>query len=123
MRTEDSSMSQKTTSGVSASTPAPGDQRNPAREARIDRWVEEALAAIAKPTPTEAFEALVAEHPGLRVEEWDASTLPEDLRDGYGCHYVEHKDGRRLLAVPAGQDPAVRLAAVRALLAHPAVAA
>jgi hypothetical protein len=104
---------------LSASPTAP----QPAREARIDRWVDEALTALAKPTPTEAFEALVAEHPGLQVEEWDTSTLDEGLRDGFLGHYLEEKGGRRLLVVPAGQDPTERLAAVRALLAHPAVTA
>ena len=71
----------------------------------------------------EALKALVAEHPDLRVVEWDPSTLPADLRDGYLAHYLERKDGTRILVVPTGQDPTVRLHAVRTLLAHPGVTA
>lgn len=66
---------------------------------------------------TEAFKALTAEH-HIQVEEWDTATLDEKLRDKYLAHYTEHEDGTRLLVVPLGQDPVVRLAAVRALLNH-----
>ena len=72
---------------------------------------------------TEAFKAIVAEHPRIQFEEWDTSTLDEKLRDKYLAHYTEHKDGTRLLVVPLGQDPTVRLAAVRTLLAHEGVTA
>lgn len=72
---------------------------------------------------TEAFEAIVAEHPRIQFEEWDTSTLEEKLRDKYLAHYLERKDGTRLLVVPLGQDPTVRLAAVRTLLAHEGVTA
>jgi predicted GIY-YIG superfamily endonuclease len=72
-------------------------------------------------TATKAFEALVAEH-NLTVEEWDTSTLDDDLRDKFYAIYIE-KRGRKILAVPIGQDPAHRLAALRAVLAHQGVAA
>ncbi|WP_432135175.1 hypothetical protein [Streptomyces sp. bgisy154] len=71
--------------------------------------------------PAEAFQGLVAEH-GLRVEEWDTSALDEPLRSKFVAFCVETK-GDRFIVVPAGQDPAHRLAAVRALLAHPEVTA
>ncbi|WDG29692.1 hypothetical protein N7925_15735 [Streptomyces sp. CA-278952] len=41
--------------------------------------------------------------------------------DGLYGHYLQLKDGTRLLAVPAGQAPATRLWAARALLAHQGV--
>ncbi|MEU6279473.1 hypothetical protein [Streptomyces sp. NPDC047028] len=88
-----------TGAGVSASTPA----------------VQEACNTEA------AFNALVAEH-GLQVEEWDTSTLDENLRDKFVAFYIETRD-RKVIVVPAGQDPAHRLAAVRALLVHPGVIA
>lgn len=75
----------------------------------------------AKRTATEAFEALVAEH-HLQVEEWDPSTLDEGLRDKFMGLYGEI-DGTRILVVPAGQDPVIRLAVVRQLLACPVVTA
>ena len=117
-------MSIMTTPGVSASTPAAQDQRgsDSATAKRIETHVDKILAELRKPTDTEAFEALVAEH-HLQVEEWDTTTLDENLRDKFFAHYLEHKDGRRILVVPIGQDPAHRLAAVRAILAHPGVTA
>ena len=69
---------------------------------------------------TEAFKALTAEH-HIQVEEWDTATLDEKLRDKYLAHYTEHKDGTRLLVVPAGQDPAQRLGALLSLLNHQGV--
>ncbi|OQR64749.1 hypothetical protein B6E66_07265 [Streptomyces maremycinicus] len=75
------------------------------------------------PLPTDgaaAFEALTS---GIAVEEWDTSTLDECLRDGYFGHYLERKDGTRLLVFPLGQDPVQRLAAARVLLTHAGVTA
>lgn len=71
--------------------------------------------------PHETVEALAAEH-GLAIEEWDASALDEPLRDKFFAMYVQTKDARYIV-VPVGQDPAHRLAAVRALLAHPGTTA
>lgn len=88
-----------------------------------------ATTATAPSTPsaqrsdTEAFEALVAEH-GLTVEEWNPSTLDEALRSRFLAFCVEdRRTNHKRIIVPAGQDPAHRLAAVRALLAHPGVTA
>ncbi|MDX2696842.1 hypothetical protein [Streptomyces ipomoeae] len=86
------------------------------------------LAATEPSTPigdydaVEAFQALTAEH-NLRVEEWDTTTLDENLRDKFYAFYLQLKDGTRILVVPTGQDPAQRLHAARALLAHQAVTA
>lgn len=87
-----------------------------AREARIDRWVDDVLTAIAKPTPTEAVEALVAEA-GIHVEELDETLLDEKHRGQVQAFYVE-TGGKKVLCLPAGQTPDERLAAVRALLTH-----
>ncbi|MBC2903994.1 hypothetical protein [Streptomyces cupreus] len=81
-----------------------------------------AQASTATPNPsgqrsdTETFEALAVEH-NLTVEEWDTTDLAEDLRDKFLALYIESRD-RKTIAVPLGQDPAHRLAAVRAVLAH-----
>lgn len=72
---------------------------------------------------TEALKALAADHPGIQFEEWDTATLDEPLRGRFLAHYLEHKDGTRILVVPLGQDPTVRLAAVRTLLNHQGVTA
>lgn len=80
-----------------------------------------AKAPSTQPDPYEAVNTLVAEH-GLQIEEWDTSTLDENLRDKFFAMYVESK-GDRFIVVPLGQDPAHRLAAVRAVLTHPGIAA
>lgn len=69
--------------------------------------------------PAATAEALAAEH-GIQIEEWDGATLDPDLYARLGAMYVQTRDDRYIV-VPAGQDPAHRLAAVRALLAHPGV--
>jgi hypothetical protein len=74
-----------------------------------------------QPDPHETVTALAAEH-GLQIEEWDTSTLDASLYDQFVAMYVQTK-GERFIVVPAGQDPAHRLAVVRALLAHPGVTA
>ncbi|WP_416983505.1 hypothetical protein [Streptomyces sp. T028] len=80
------------------------------------------MVADAKTTPAAAIEALTTEH-DIHLEEWDTSTLDPKLRDGLLAHYLQTNTGERILVVPAGQDPAVRLAAVRTLLAHQGVTA
>lgn len=61
-------------------------------------------------------EAFAAEY-GLQVEEWDTATLAENIRDKFMAAYFEI-DGKRILVVPAGQDPAERLHAARELVAE-----
>lgn len=61
-------------------------------------------------------EAFAAEH-GLQVEEWDTAALAENIRDKFMAAYFEI-DGKRILVVPAGQDPAERLHAARELVAE-----
>ncbi|MDQ0992200.1 hypothetical protein [Streptomyces sp. V3I7] len=65
----------------------------------------------------DAHEELSALTVGIRVEELDTAVLPEDLRDGFFGYYLERKDGHRVLAFPAGQNPVERLHAARVLLA------
>jgi hypothetical protein len=109
---------------ASTTTPDPTEQRDhdSARAARIDQFVDRIMAALAEPTPTEALQAIAAEH-SLQVEEWDDRGLDESLRGKLLAHYFEHKDGRRILVVRKGQDPTERLHAVRALLHHQGVIA
>ncbi len=75
----------------------------------------------AQPDPHATVKALAAEH-GLQIEEWDTTTLDANLRDKFFALYAEVK-GDRFIVVPTGQDPAHRLAAVRALIAHQGVTA
>ncbi|MFF2650361.1 hypothetical protein [Streptomyces sp. NPDC058045] len=81
------------------------------------------MTTASPPTPTvqrdatAAFEAFVAEHQ-LTVEERDPSFLAESLRDQFVAWYFL-ADGKHILVVPTGQDPAVRLAAARALIREP----
>ncbi|MFD8736572.1 hypothetical protein ACFV06_16885 [Streptomyces sp. NPDC059618] len=93
---------------------------DPVMQARLEEDVARIMAAISDPTA--AFEALTAER-GIQVVEWDTSTLDSKLRDGFLAHYLEHKDSRRILVVPTGQDPVIRLRAVRSLLSHQGVTA
>ncbi|MBP0456487.1 hypothetical protein [Streptomyces montanisoli] len=78
------------------------------------------MIADRAPDPVAAFKAFTTQH-DIQVVEWDTSTLAEDLRGKFYAHYLQLKDGRRILVVPAGQDPAFRLHAVRALLTHQGV--
>jgi hypothetical protein len=59
--------------------------------------------------------ALLAEH-GMRIEEWDTSTLDAQLRDSLRAVHDPTEGDGRVIIVPAGQDPIIRLAAVRDLL-------
>lgn len=81
-------------------------------QARAEQDSARIMAAINDPTTV--FEALTAAH-GIQVVELDGPF------DGLYGHYLQHKDGTRLLVVPAGQDPSTRLWAARALLAHQGV--
>ncbi|MGY4917487.1 hypothetical protein ACWD9K_20085 [Streptomyces sp. 900116325] len=64
-----------------------------------------------------AFDAFVAEH-HLQVEKWDTSTLPDHLRNSFLAHSFKLTDGRTIIVVPIGQDPAISLRSVRELVAH-----
>lgn len=64
--------------------------------------------------PTTMFEALTAAH-GIQVVELDGPF------DGLYAHYLQLKDGTRLLVVPVGQDPTTRLWAARVLLTREGV--
>ncbi|WP_075662269.1 hypothetical protein [Streptomyces acidiscabies] len=91
-----------------------------ATQARIAGAVDRIMAAIGDPTT--AFQTLTAER-GIQVEEWDTSTLDDPLPDAFLAHYLERKDGVRILVVPTGQNPVVRLHALLSLLDHQAVTA
>lgn len=78
-------------------------------------------APSTQPDPHETIKALAAAH-DLQIEEWDTSTLDESLRNAFFAMYVRTRS-ERYIVVPVGQDPAHRLAVVRALLAHPGAAA
>ncbi|MFE6332811.1 hypothetical protein ACFVOK_06270 [Streptomyces sp. NPDC057798] len=81
-------------------------------QARVEQDSARIMAAINDPTT--GFEVLTAAH-GIQVVELEVPF------DGLYGHYLQHKDGTRLLVVPAGQDPSTRLWAARALLAHQGV--
>ncbi|GGR85888.1 hypothetical protein GCM10010269_26310 [Streptomyces humidus] len=81
-------------------------------QARVEQDVARIMAAINDPTT--AFEMLTAAH-GIQVVELEGPF------DGLYGHYLQHKDGTRLLVVAAGLAPSTRLWAVRALLAHQGV--
>ncbi|MFE5396010.1 hypothetical protein ACFQ9U_15830 [Streptomyces sp. NPDC056568] len=81
-------------------------------QARVEQSSARIMAAINDPTT--AFEVLTAAH-GIQVVELEGTF------DGLYGHYLQHKDGTRILVVPAGQDPSTRLRAARALLAHQGV--
>lgn len=81
-------------------------------QARAEQDSARIMAAINNPTTV--FEALTAAH-GIQVVELDGPF------DGLYGHYLQHKNGTRLLVVPAAQDPSTRLWAARALLAHQGV--
>lgn len=81
-------------------------------QARVEQNSARIVAAINDPTT--GFEVLTAAH-GIQVVELEGPF------DGLYGHYLQHKDGTRLLVVPAGQGPSTRLWAARALLAHQGV--
>ena len=64
----------------------------------------------------ESLWSLLAEQ-GLRIEEWDTATLDARLRDRIQAVYDPTEGDGRTVIVPAGQDPIVRLTAVRELIA------
>lgn len=63
----------------------------------------------------DTLRSLLAEH-GLRIEEWDTATLDARLRDRIQAVYDPTEGDGRTVIVPAGQDPIVRLTAVRDLI-------
>lgn len=64
----------------------------------------------------ETLRSLLAEHQ-LSIEEWDTATLDSRLRDRIKAVYDPTMGDGHVIIVPAGQDPIVRLAAVRDLIA------
>ncbi|MFJ1649285.1 hypothetical protein [Streptomyces sp. NPDC088258] len=81
-------------------------------QARVEQDSARIMAAINDPTTV--LEVLTAAH-GIQVVELEGPF------DGLHGHYLQHKDGTRLLVVPAGQAPSTRLWTARALLAHQGV--
>ncbi|MFF3689926.1 DUF6907 domain-containing protein [Streptomyces sp. NPDC002187] len=69
------------------------------------------------PNPGSALHALATEY-NLQLVEWDTTRLDEYLRDKFHAHYIALRDGRRLVVVPAGQNPDVRVDVVRGLITH-----
>ncbi|MGX9887326.1 DUF6907 domain-containing protein [Streptomyces sp. NPDC002276] len=85
--------------------------------AAIQAKLDEQLRLINEFEARDTLAAILAEEQ-LEMEVLDPSTLSEQLRNKITAFYAEHKDGQRILVVPAGQDPIVRLNAVCALLNH-----
>lgn len=81
-------------------------------QARVEQNSPRIMAAINDPAT--GLEVLTAAH-GIQVVELEGPF------DGLYGHYLQHKDGTRLLVVPAGQDPSTRLWAARTLLARQGV--
>lgn len=79
-----------------------------ARLAEFERLADEQEAR-------ESLRSLLAEH-GLHVEEWDTATLDPQLRERIQAVYDPTEGDGRTVIVPAGQDPAERLDAVRKLI-------
>ncbi|MFF1685960.1 hypothetical protein [Streptomyces sp. NPDC058254] len=80
-----------------------------AQLAQIDRLAREYEAR-------DTLRAIVAEH-DLQLEELDTELLfPEHLRDKLQAWYGEVEDGKKIVAVPLGQDPIERVNAVAALV-------
>ncbi|MFE9098265.1 DUF6907 domain-containing protein [Streptomyces sp. NPDC007264] len=71
----------------------------------------------AVPNPGSTLDALTTEY-NLQLVEWDTTSLDEYLRDKFYAHYLALRDGRRLVVVPAGQNPDVRVNVVRSLITH-----
>lgn len=64
----------------------------------------------------DTLRAIVAEH-DLQLEEVDTELLfPPHLRDKLQAWYGEVEDGKKIVAVPLGQDPIERVNAVAALV-------
>jgi hypothetical protein len=61
---------------------------------------------------------LLLDQHGMRVEEWDVSSLDSRLRDHITAVYDRTVGDGNVIVVPAGQDPIERLAAVRELIAE-----
>jgi hypothetical protein len=76
-----------------------------ARLADIERLADEQEAR-------DTLAALVAEH-DVELEEWNPATLDPMLREHFEAFSMVCEDGTRLVTVPVGQDPVLRLAIVR----------
>lgn len=72
--------------------------------AELDRMERLVLEHEARDT----LRAILAEH-DLELEELDASTLPEKIRNGFGAFHCKPKNGRGVIVVPQGQDPIERV--------------
>ncbi|RSN64015.1 hypothetical protein DMH12_04375 [Streptomyces sp. WAC 04229] len=80
---------------------------------QIEALAQEYTAKVLTP-------AFLAEY-HIELEELDTASLFETnpkLAAGFQALLVNHTDGRTIIAVPAGQTPTVRLAAIRDLLDH-----
>ncbi|MGW6142139.1 hypothetical protein [Streptomyces sp. NPDC055140] len=77
----------------------------------------DAMERIAKEFEArDTLRAIVAEH-DLQLEELDTETLfPEHLRGQLMAWYGEVEDSKKIVAVPAGQNPIERVNAVAALV-------
>jgi hypothetical protein len=80
-----------------------------ARLAEFERLADEQEAR-------DTLQALLAEH-GIVLEEWDTASLDPKMRDRFVAFAMVHHGDQSLIVVPAGQDPIVRLGAVRDLIA------
>lgn len=67
--------------------------------------------------PGSTLDALTTEY-NLQLVEWDTTSLDECLRDKFYAQYLALRDGRRLVVVPAGQDPNVRVNVIHSLITH-----
>lgn len=90
----------------------PAQLREMAAAARIRLAEFERLADEQEARDTLA--ALLVEQ-NVELEEWDTATLDPKLRSRFTA-LAWMQDGHRLIVVPVGQDPIVRLAAVRDLV-------
>ncbi|MGW2048603.1 hypothetical protein ACWCPF_25980 [Streptomyces sp. NPDC001858] len=80
-----------------------------ARLAEFERLADEQEAR-------DTLAALLAEH-GMRLQEWDLSSLDSQMRDHIKAVHDPTVGGGHVVIVPTGQDPIARLAAVRDLIA------
>ena len=64
----------------------------------------------------DSLAALLAEQ-DVELEEWNPATLDPLLRESFDAFAMRHLGDRMLVVVPQGQDPIVRLAIVRDLIA------
>lgn len=97
---------------ASTATPNPQDQRGSVADVMADLV----------PTPGTDLHTLAVEH-RLRLLVWTPADIDENPIDGLLAYFLERKDGKRFIILPAGQDTEVSVKAIRDLLAHQAVTA